>query len=67
MAAKDIDAIVMAVEQFVLQQHAREITTHQIGEMVEALKKLDEVAYIRFASVYRQFTDIPTFMYEIPI
>ena len=43
-----------------------EITTKQIGEMVmTALRKLDEVAYVRFASVYRQFTDIPTFMREI--
>ena len=43
-----------------------EITTRQIGEMVmEALRKLDEVAYIRFASVYRSFTDIPTFMQEL--
>ena len=66
VAAKDIDAIVMAVEQFAYNSMQQEITTHQIGEMVmEALKKLDEVAYIRFASVYRQFTDIPTFMHEI--
>ena len=44
----------------------REIPTSKIGEMVmEALRKLDEVAYIRFASVYRQFTDIPTFMHEL--
>ncbi|MBO4377551.1 MAG: transcriptional regulator NrdR, partial [Clostridia bacterium] len=43
-----------------------EITTRQIGEMVMAsLRQLDEVAYVRFASVYRQFTDIPTFMREL--
>ena len=43
-----------------------EVTSQVIGEMVmEALRKLDEVAYIRFASVYRQFTDIPTFMHEL--
>ena len=45
---------------------SQEISTKQIGEMVmERLKVLDEVAYIRFASVYRQFTDIPTFMKEL--
>ncbi len=44
----------------------QELTTRQIGEMVmEELRKLDEVAYVRFASVYRQFTDIPSFMNEL--
>lgn len=44
----------------------QEITSAQLGEMVmEALRRLDEVAYIRFASVYRQFKDIETFMDEL--
>ena len=44
----------------------REITTTEIGEMVMArLKDLDEVAYVRFASVYRSFKDINTFMEEL--
>jgi transcriptional repressor NrdR len=44
----------------------REITSQQIGEMVmERLKDMDEVAYVRFASVYRQFRDINTFMDEL--
>ncbi len=44
----------------------REIESLTIGELVmNELRKLDEVAYIRFASVYRQFTDIPTFMQEL--
>ena len=43
-----------------------ELTSQAIGEMVmEGLKKLDEVAYVRFASVYRQFRDIQTFMDEL--
>ena len=43
-----------------------EITTKQIGEMVmSSLRQLDEVAYVRFASVYRQFKDIDTFMKEL--
>lgn len=66
VAAKDIDQIVTSVEQFAYNSMQQEITTQQIGEMVmDALRKLDEVAYIRFASVYRQFTDIPTFMHEL--
>ncbi len=44
----------------------QEITSQAIGELVmEGLKKLDEVAYVRFASVYRQFRDIQTFMDEL--
>ena len=44
----------------------REITTTQIGELVmDKLKTLDQVAYVRFASVYREFKDINTFMDEL--
>ena len=44
----------------------REVPTSQIGEMVmDRLKGVDEVAYVRFASVYRQFKDINTFMDEL--
>ena len=44
----------------------KEITTARIGESVmNALRELDEVAYVRFASVYRQFKDIDTFMKEL--
>ena len=43
-----------------------EISSKQIGEMVmEGLKQIDEVAYVRYASVYRQFTDISSFMSEL--
>ena len=66
VAAQDINRIVTQVEQFAYNSMQQEITTNQIGEMVmEALRELDELAYIRFASVYRQFTDIPTFMHEM--
>ena len=66
VTAKDIDKIVSSVEQFAYNSMQQEITTRQIGEMImDALRSLDEVAYIRFASVYRQFTDIPTFMHEL--
>lgn len=54
------------IEQEVQNTLEREISTEAIGEMVmEKLKKADEVAYVRFASVYRQFKDINTFMSEL--
>ncbi|MBQ1231049.1 MAG: transcriptional regulator NrdR, partial [Clostridia bacterium] len=44
----------------------REVTSEKIGELVmDRLKGIDEVAYVRFASVYRQFKDIDTFMSEL--
>ena len=46
----------------------QEIPTDRIGELVmQRLKELDEVAYVRFASVYRQFKDINTFMQELEL
>ena len=66
VTAADIERIVGAVEQMAYNSLQEEITTKQIGEMVmQSLRQLDEVAYVRFASVYRQFTDIPTFMREL--
>ena len=66
VTASQIEKVVSAIEQFAANSLQEEITTRQIGEMVmEELRKLDEVAYIRFASVYRQFTDIPSFMNEL--
>ena len=66
VTAADIERIVGAVEQMAFNSLQEEITTKQIGEMVmRSLRQLDEVAYVRFASVYRQFTDIPTFMREL--
>lgn len=66
VSAADIEKIVNSIEQLAYNNLQAEITTRQIGEMVmEALCKLDQVAYIRFASVYRSFTDVPTFMREL--
>lgn len=54
------------IEQELQNSLEREISTLEIGELVMAkLKQLDEVAYVRFASVYRQFKDINTFMDEL--
>ena len=66
VTAAQIEKVVNSVEQLAVNSMQEEITTRQIGEMVmDELRKLDEVAYIRFASVYRQFTDIPSFMNEL--
>ncbi len=64
-----IDALEKMIDEIeiqILNSLKREITTQEIGELVMAkLKDLDEVAYVRFASVYRQFKDINTFMEEL--
>ena len=61
-----LENLVVEIEQVLQNQMDREISSAQIGELVmERLKKLDEVAYVRFASVYRQFKDINTFMTEL--
>ena len=66
VSAADIEAIVNKVSQAVYNSMQEEVTTRKIGEMImEELRRLDEVAYIRFASVYRQFADLSTFLAEM--
>ena len=66
ITAKHIQEIVDDIENAVMTSIDREIATTDIGNMVmDKLKVLDEVAYVRFASVYRQFKDINTFMDEL--
>ena len=61
-----LEDAVNEIESLVQNSLEREITTQYIGELVmERLKVLDEVAYVRFASVYRQFKDIHSFMQEL--
>ena len=61
-----LEDAVNEIESLVQNSLEREITTQYIGELVmERLKRLDEVAYVRFASVYRQFKDIHSFMQEL--
>ncbi len=61
-----IDALVDGIEASLQNSLDREVTSVHIGEMVmDKLKAVDEVAYVRFASVYRQFKDINTFMDEL--
>lgn len=62
----EIDALIDRVEARIYNTLEREVTSTEIGECVmKELRKLDEVAYVRFASVYRQFKDIDTFMEEL--
>ena len=62
----DLEAAADEIEQVIQNSLDREVSTTQIGELVmERLKPLDEVAYVRFASVYRQFKDINSFMREL--
>ena len=62
----DLEHIAAEIEQSIQNSLEREISSDHIGEMVmERLKPIDEVAYIRFASVYRRFQDVNSFMREI--
>ena len=66
MDVADLDRITTEIEQSIQNTLDREISTDKIGEMVmERLKPLDEVAYIRFASIYHRFQDANSFMKEI--
>jgi transcriptional repressor NrdR len=61
-----IDELVSAVERRVQELGEREVASHVVGEAVmERLRELDQVAYVRFASVYRAFTDVGEFMSEL--
>lgn len=61
-----LDNMIDEIEATIQNSLDREVTSVKIGELVmEKLKDIDEVAYVRFASVYRQFKDITTFMEEL--
>jgi len=62
----ELEKLVEEVESQIHNSLQREVTSQEIGELVMSkLKNLDEVAYVRFASVYREFKDINTFMDEL--
>lgn len=66
VSRQQIENIADEIEKKINNKMFTEVGSEYIGEMImESLKKLDEVAYVRFASVYRQFKDINTFMEEI--
>jgi transcriptional repressor NrdR len=62
VSIESVDSAVADIEEMLLSAGGREVTTQQLGELVmHELKKLDKVAYIRFASVYRNFEDVDAF------
>lgn len=62
----DLDRLTTEIEQAIQNSLEREISTDKLGEMVmERIKPMDEVAYIRFASVYRRFQDVNGFVREV--
>lgn len=66
VSAEAVDKLVDDIQKKVSNSLAQEISSREIGEMVcEGLKNIDEVSYIRFASVYRSFTDTTSFMKEL--
>lgn len=66
VSTAQVENLVNAIEAQTQNALKREISSREIGEMVmEGLKNIDEVAYVRFASVYRQFRDVNSFLEEL--
>lgn len=66
ISVDDMNALVDKVESEIFNEEANEISSSFIGELVmKGLEKLDAVAYVRFASIYREFKDVDTFMEEL--
>ncbi|MBR3439440.1 MAG: transcriptional regulator NrdR, partial [Clostridia bacterium] len=66
VSLETLETAVNDIEAVLQNSLDREVTSDRIGELaMEKLKNIDEVAYVRFASVYRQFKDINTFMEEL--
>jgi len=66
VSVDDLESVVNGIEQALQNSMEREIPTETIGELaMEQLRRLDEVSYVRFASVYREFRDLNSFMDEL--
>ena len=66
VSCESLQRAVSSIEQTLLSSYDREIPSVRIGELtMQELKKIDEVAYVRFASVYRQFADVESFFNEL--
>ena len=66
ISVEKMEEIVTQVERSIQKKSDREVFSNRVGELVmEKLKNLDDVAYVRFASVYRQFKDVGQFMVEL--
>lgn len=66
ISTDDMDMVADEVEKYLYSQYGKEVSTSKIGEIVmDRLQRLDQVAYVRFASVYRQFENVKDFVKEI--
>ena len=66
VSEKDIELVISGVEAQVYEKYEREVPSQDIGELViDLLRKLDQVAFVRFASVYREFKDVNDFIDEL--
>jgi len=66
ISVKRVERLVDDIERSLEKKHEKEIASNQIGELVmKGLHSIDEIAYVRFASVYRQFRDVGQFMKEL--
>mgnify|MGYP000981235831 CR=1 FL=1 len=66
VSTEQIESLVDSIESRYQNSLKREVQSREIGEQVmEGLKQIDEVAYVRFASVYRQFKDVSSFLHEL--
>jgi len=66
VGVKRVEKLVDDIERYIERKHDREVASREIGELaMHKLHELDEIAYVRFASVYRQFRDVGQFMKEL--
>ena len=66
ISPETLERLVDQLERQLSESGESEVTSHEIGDrLLRSLRRLDEVAYVRFASVYRKFTDAPQFMAEL--
>ena len=66
VSVKRIEKIVDDIEKYIERKHDKEVASREIGELaMKHLHEIDEIAYVRFASVYRQFRDVGQFMKEL--
>ena len=66
VSVEELEKVVTSIENSFINSMRKEISSKEIGEMVmDKLKDIDQVAYVRFASVYREFKDVDSFMEEI--
>jgi len=66
VSIQQLEAIADRIEAVLQERHEREMTTEEIGaRLMQELKQLDQIAYVRFASVYRQFRDVGQFKREV--